>query len=161
MRYSQFSCVLWWPDRPQPFLTVPAPKIFNQFLIFTNLYQHAKIQFIPSVITWDTVNVRVLSPDWLHPFFTTPTPNIFNHLLICANSYQYAKNQFIWSIHSWDKSILKSMDQIGHTHIATLPNQKNFRTTIKFCKFVSTEKNGAVLSISFRKIVDLKILQTH
>ena len=32
-----------WTDWPHSFLTMPTPKIFDQLLIFVNLYQHVKI----------------------------------------------------------------------------------------------------------------------
>ena len=34
------------------------PKIFDQLLIFVNLYQHAKNEFITSVHSSDTVNLK-------------------------------------------------------------------------------------------------------
>ena len=39
------------------------PKIFDQLLIFVNLYQYAKNQFISSVYSPNTVNLRVPLPD--------------------------------------------------------------------------------------------------
>ena len=38
-------------------------NISDQVLIFVNLYQHAKNQFIPSAHSSDPVNSRVPSPD--------------------------------------------------------------------------------------------------
>ena len=35
---------------------MPTQKFFNQILIFVNLYQHAKNQFIPSVHSSDIIN---------------------------------------------------------------------------------------------------------
>ena len=65
------------PDWPHPFLTKPTQKSFDQRLIFVDLYQHAKNQFIPSIHSPDTVNFEVPSHDWLHPFLTMPTPKTF------------------------------------------------------------------------------------
>ena len=42
---------------------MPNQKIFVQILIFMNLYQHAKNQFIVSVNSSDAVNYRVPSPE--------------------------------------------------------------------------------------------------
>ena len=38
---------------------MPTQKIFDQLLIFMNLYQHAKNQFIPFAHSSDTVNFKV------------------------------------------------------------------------------------------------------
>ena len=42
------------PDWPHPFLIMPTQKFFDQLLIFVNLYQYAKNQFIPSVHSLDS-----------------------------------------------------------------------------------------------------------
>ena len=55
------------------------------------MHHHAKNQFIPSIHSWDTVNFRVLWPDWPHPFLTTHIQNFFDQLLIHLNLYQHAK----------------------------------------------------------------------
>ena len=73
---------------------MPAQKIFDQLLIFVNLYQHPKNQFIISVHASDTVNFTELRPDWPHPFATTPNQKIFDQLLIFVNLYQHAKKKF-------------------------------------------------------------------
>ena len=44
--------------------------IFDWLLIFVNLYQNAKNQFIISVNSSDTVSFRVLSHDWPHSSLT-------------------------------------------------------------------------------------------
>ena len=59
-----------WPDWPYPFLTTPTQQIFDQLLIFVNLYQHAKNQFIPYLHSSDTVNFTVPLHDWPHLFLT-------------------------------------------------------------------------------------------
>ena len=58
------------------FLSMPTKKIFDQLLVFVNLYQHAKYQFIPSVHYSNIVNFRVLPRDWPHTFLTMPTLKI-------------------------------------------------------------------------------------
>ena len=45
-------------DWPHPFLTMPTQKYFDELLIFVNLYQHAKNQFIPSVNSSDIFNIE-------------------------------------------------------------------------------------------------------
>ena len=42
-----------------PLLTMPTQKVYDQLLIFVNLYQHAKNQFILSVHSLDAVNFGV------------------------------------------------------------------------------------------------------
>ena len=39
------------PDWPHPFLMVLTPKIFNCLLVCVKLYQHAKNQLAPSVLS--------------------------------------------------------------------------------------------------------------
>ena len=103
-----------WPHWPHPFLTMPTQKIFDQLLIFVNLYQHAKNQFIPSVHSSDTVNFKVPSHAWPHQFFMIPTPKTFK--LIFMKLYQYAKNKLIPLVNS----ILVFSDQTGHINILKL-----------------------------------------
>ena len=119
-----------WPWTPQ--------KCFDQLLIFLNPYQNAKNQFIQSVHSSDTVNFRVLSPDWPHPSLIMPTPKILNHLLICVNLCQHPKNQLIPSVHSWVNFRVLRPDW-PHLFL-TMPHQKDFRSTFNFCEFVSTCK---------------------
>ena len=45
------------------FLTMPFQKIFDQLLIFMNLHQHAKDQFISSISSRDIVNLKFLQFD--------------------------------------------------------------------------------------------------
>ena len=44
-------------------------QFFDQLLIFVNLHQHTRNQFILSVHFSDTVNFRVQRPDWLNRYF--------------------------------------------------------------------------------------------
>ena len=55
-----------------PFLTMLTPKLYNHLLIWVNLCQHAKNQFIPSIDSWDTINFRIHRPGWQHLFLTMP-----------------------------------------------------------------------------------------
>ena len=96
------------PDWPDPFLTMPTPKIFNHLLICINLYQHAKNQLILFIHSWDTVSFRVPRPYWPHLFLTVPNQKMFIQLLIFVNFYQYAKKwgyllDFFWK-NSWFKN---------------------------------------------------------
>ena len=86
------------------------PKKIDQFLIFVNLYQQAKNQFIPCLSS-DIIKFKILSHDWLHPFLTMPTPKTFK--LIFMKLYQHAKNKLIPLVNS----ILESSNQIGHINM--------------------------------------------
>ena len=90
---------------------MPTQKIFDQLLIFVNLYQHAKNQFIPSVHSSDTVSFKVPLLDWPHPFLTMPTPKTFQ--LIFMELYQHAKNKLIPLVNS----IFEFSNQIGHINM--------------------------------------------
>ena len=91
-------CTKW----PRQILTTFTQKSFKLLLVFLNLHQHAKNQFIPSTHSWDTVNFRVLWPGWPHPSLTTPFPKFFDQLLIYVNLCQHVKNQAISLICSGD-----------------------------------------------------------
>ena len=77
----------------------PPLKSFNQLLAFFNLYQDPKNQFIPSVHFWDTVNFRVLWPDWPHPFFDHVNPiNFLSTFNLCESVSTCTKSVYsIWS----------------------------------------------------------------
>ena len=70
---------------------MPTQKMFDQLLIFVNLYQHAKNHFITYGHSSDTV----LRPDWPHSFLNIPNQKIFDQLLIFVNFYQYAKYEAV------------------------------------------------------------------
>ena len=92
------------------------PKIIEITFNFLNLHQHAKNQFSPSIHSWDTVNFRVLWPDWPHPFLTMPTQNSFRstfNLWICINMQK--SSLFHWFIlEIW--LFKKSWNLIGWEH---------------------------------------------
>ena len=89
-------------------MPIQKKKKFDQLLIFVNLYQHAKNQFISSVHSSDTVNFKVPLHDWPHPFLTIPTPKTFKSIFM--KLYQHAKNKLIPLVNL----ILEPSDQIGH-----------------------------------------------
>ena len=90
----------------------PLPrKTFDQLLIFVNLYQRAKNQFIRYGHSSDTVNFNAPSHDWSHPFLTMLTSKIFK--LIFMKLYQHAQNKLVLLVNS----ILESSDQIGQINL--------------------------------------------
>ena len=54
-----------WPDCPHPFLTMPTPNVFDQFLIYVDLYEHAKNQAISLICSGDMVDSKILRSDRL------------------------------------------------------------------------------------------------
>ena len=100
-----------WPNWPHPFLTMPTQNYFDQLLIWVNLHQHAKNQFIPSVHSSDTVSVKVPSHDWPNPFLIMWNPKTFQSIFM--KLYQHAKNKLIPLVNS----ILEFSNQIGHINM--------------------------------------------
>ena len=137
-----------WTKRAWPFLTTPTEKSLNQLLIFLNLYQHAKNQFLPSVHSSDIVSFRVPSTNWPFLFLTILNPKIFNHFLICVNLCQHAKNQLISSIHSGDivNSRVQRPDCIGQTYFWPCSTKKKFYRLLIFGNLYQHAKNYAVSS---------------
>ena len=45
-----------WLDWPHLFLTIPTHKVFDQLLIYVNLYQYAKSQAISLICSGNTVD---------------------------------------------------------------------------------------------------------
>ena len=79
-----------------------------------------KNQFIPSIHSWDTVNFRVLSPDWPHPFLTIPAKKC---MWICINMQKI--RIFHWFVlETW--LIKKSCNLIGWEHIGLCLRNKIF-----------------------------------
>ena len=47
---------------------MPNQKLFNQLLIFVNLYQHAQNEAVSSICLGEIVNLETLQSDWLTAF---------------------------------------------------------------------------------------------
>ena len=108
-----------WPDWPHPFFTMSSQKFFDQLLIFVNLYQHAKNQFIPSVHSQIQPILKSHNMTGHTHFWTSQPPKTFK--LIFMKLYQYAKNKLIPLV----DSILESSDQIAHINMQHSLNSKN------------------------------------
>ena len=52
-------------DWSHPFLTIPTKKIFDQLLIYVNLYKHAKNQANSLIWSGDMIDEEILQSDWL------------------------------------------------------------------------------------------------
>ena len=48
---------------------MPNQKIFDQLLIFVNLYQHTKNEAISSICSGEIVDLKILQSDWLRAFW--------------------------------------------------------------------------------------------
>ena len=48
---------------------MPKQKIFDQLLIFVNLYQHTKNEAISSICSGEIVDLKILQSDWLRAFW--------------------------------------------------------------------------------------------
>ena len=132
---------VWWPDWPQTLLTMLTQEIFDQLIIFVNLYQSICKKSVLLIL--QTVYFRVQSLDWPHPFLTIPThspiPKIFHHLLICENCASMQNVSWFHLFILEIQPILESRDNIGHTHFWACPTKKNW-LTFNFCELASTCK---------------------
>ena len=151
-------------------------NIFDQLLIFTNLYQYAKNEFIHSAHSLDRVSYRFSSPDSPQLFWNVHNPTDCNLLLICMNLYQHAKNRLIFILFYFYfvfffiiynqlfllkiQSILESMDQIGLTHFWSSPIIK-ILMNLYFLQIFGNMQKEAVSSICSEEIVDLKMQQSE
>ena len=83
----------FWPHPPKP-------------LAFLNLHQHARNQFIPSIHSWDTVNFRVMWPDWPYPFLTKSTQKV-KWIWLAENILaQISGTKIIYiNVHYWTNSV--------------------------------------------------------
>ena len=83
-----FICSFWRPDWQHPFLPLPNQKLFNQLLIFVNLYHHAKNDAASSIFSGEMVDLKILELDWLRPFWHLSQLQDFSKYRICAKTQQ-------------------------------------------------------------------------
>ena len=57
------------PDWPHSFLTIPHQKLFNQLLIFVNLYQHIENQAVSLIHSEEMLDLKILQSQWLLAFW--------------------------------------------------------------------------------------------
>ena len=67
----------WWHS----ILTIPCQKLFNQLLIFVNLYQHGKNE------TGEIFDLKILQSEWQTAFLPTPQEQHFSQI-----EYLYRNN---------------------------------------------------------------------
>ena len=51
--------------------------IFDQLLIFVNLYQHAKNEAVSSIGSGQIIDLKILQSDWLRAFWPIPQEQDF------------------------------------------------------------------------------------
>ena len=87
LRYSQFSVIrLYWPH---PFLTMLNQTIFNQHLIFENLYRHTKNEAVSSIYSGEVVDLKILESDCMRPIWPISLRNnILPKYGICVGTQQ-------------------------------------------------------------------------
>ena len=76
------------PDWPHPFLNMPDQKIFNQLLIFMNLYQHAKNEAVSSPCSGEIVDLKILESHWLRAFWLISQKQDISKYRISAGTQQ-------------------------------------------------------------------------
>ena len=67
---------------------MPNQKIFDQLLIFVNLYRHAKYDAVSSICSRETVDLKILQSDWLRACGLYLRKKIFLKYKICAGTQQ-------------------------------------------------------------------------
>ena len=114
---------------------MPTQKTFDQFLIFVNLYQHAK-NLLFHLFICRYINFTVPSPDWPHPVLTIPTFKIFLKL---SNLHEFVpackkhvKKQLIPSVHSSDKFNFRVQRENWPHLFLTMTNQKIVNQLLTF-----------------------------
>ena len=130
-----------WPDWPHPFLIMLIQNVFDQLLIFVNLYQHVKNQlfnlFVLKIQSILKSRQRTSEPI----FLTIYSSKIFKHLLICMILYQ---NQLIPSVHSSDTVSFRVQRPDWPHSFLTMSNQKIFDQLLIFVNLYQHAKNEVV-----------------
>ena len=67
---------------------MPNQKIFDHFLIFVNLYQHAKNEAILSMCSGVIDNLNILQSVWLRAFPPKSQKQDFSQYTICVGTQQ-------------------------------------------------------------------------
>ena len=122
----------------------PPKTYWNNFQhSFLNVHQHAKSQFILSIHSWQTVNIKILWTNWPHPFWIMSIPNFlinFYFMWICINIEKKQWFQFQWfvlEIHGWLKypGIWFSENIVAHISETKIFPIMGFVQKSAFCAF--------------------------
>ena len=68
------------PDWPHSFLTMPHQKLFNQLLIFVNLYQHAKNEAVSYICSEEMLHLKISQSEWLQAFWPISQEQHFSQI---------------------------------------------------------------------------------
>ena len=74
------------PDWPHSFFTIPHQKLFNQLLIFVNLYQHAKNEAASLICSGEMLDLKILLSEWLRGFRPISHKDFFQIKDLCRKT---------------------------------------------------------------------------
>ena len=121
------------------FWPYPSKEFSTTFFICANLYQLAKNQLIWFIHSGDTVNSRVLRPNWTHPFLVMPNHKIFNRLLTSVNLCEHAKQGGYFINLLWRNSWFKNSRLVES--ILAYISGKDFPQKSYFCRNTANNIN--------------------
>ena len=145
----EIQSVLEYRDKTGLTMTM-SKKIFDQFLIFVNLYQHAK-QFIAYVLSSNKVSYTLI---WWHDCISSiswcTNPKSFSFLISMNSNHQ---------VHFWDTVNFRAQWSDLPYPFLTMPDQ-TIDELLNFVNFYQHSKTEAVSSICYGEIFDLKIMES-
>ena len=146
---KSFAIYNWvpWSIRLHPLLTMPTQELLPWLLAFKNLCRDAKNQFISSVHSYNTADIRVTRPDRPCPFLNTTTLKLLKKFLAFLNFHQHASNPFIslslllffFFFEIW--LISESWDQSDHTQFLTMHTPIFFKQLLLSINLYQLAKN--------------------
>ena len=145
---KSFAIYNWvpWSIRLHPLLTMPTQELLPWLLAFKNLCRDAKNQFISSVHSYNTADIRVTRPDRPCPFLNTTTLKLLKKFLAFLNFHQHASNKFIslslllLFFFFWDMTNFRVLRPEWPQPVFDHAHPNIFQTTFTFHKSVSTCK---------------------
>ena len=69
-------------------MTRLATHIFDQLLIFVNMYQHAEDETVSSICSGEIVDFKIVQSDWLRAFWPLSQEQNFSRYRSCARTQQ-------------------------------------------------------------------------
>ena len=69
-------------------MTRLAAHIFDQLLIFVNMYQHAEDEAVSSICSGEIVDFKIVQSDWLRAFWPLSQEQDFSRYRSCARTQQ-------------------------------------------------------------------------
>ena len=59
---------------------MPCQELFNQLLIFVNLYQHAKTEAVSSICSGEMLDLKISQLEWLRTFWPISQEQHFSQI---------------------------------------------------------------------------------